>query len=262
MADKYIILKTYDNGFEAELAKGLLEENEIPCELKNELLNSIVPTFAGDMYKLELCVPEDKADIAHQILETYTDSFFTSNLLAEEGALLEGHFKLTSGRHSSRYIEKIKILQNPEKASELCKLLAERLSELEFDVVVGPAYGGIALAFEVARQLDKKFIFTQRKEDVMSIRSGFDLEGIKKAVIIEDIVTTGGSVKEVIDCLKTNNIEVVAVGAIVDRSGGEINFGCEFVPLLTLSVPSWEPDLCDLCRNNVPLTQPGRSDKR
>jgi len=110
MNRNYIILQTYTNGFEAELAKGLLEENGINVELKNELFNSIYPTFAGDMFKLELCVPVDQAETARQILDTFTDSFHTHSLLMESGALLEGHFKLTSGRHSSRYIEKIKIL--------------------------------------------------------------------------------------------------------------------------------------------------------
>lgn len=261
MSENYVIVKTYDNGFEAELAKGLLEENGIPVELKNELINSLCPTFAGDMYRVELCVPEDQAEIANQLLDTYTDGFYTHNLLAEEGALLEGHFLLTSGRHSSRYIEKIKIIQSPAKASALCARLVERLSTLDFDAVVGPAFGGIALAFEIARQMDKKFIFTQRKDDVMSIRSGFDLDAVKNVVIIEDIVTTGGSIMEVIDCLKKHDISVIGIGAIVDRSGGKIDFGCEFAPLLTLSVPSWEPDQCELCQQGIPLTKPGRSDK-
>ncbi len=262
MSENYIIVSTYDNTFEAGLAKGLLEENGIPTELKNELFNSIYPTFAGDMYRLELCVPEVQAELARQILDTYTDGFFTHNMLIEEGALLEGHFLLTSGRHSSRYIEKIKIIQNPEKSSALCSRLAERLAEYDFDVVVGPAYGGIALAYEVARLMQKKFIFTQRTDNVMSIRSGFDLEGIKNVVIIEDIVTTGGSVLEVINCLKARNINVVAVGAIVDRSGGQIDFGCEFIPLLTLSIPSWEAEQCELCTAGTPLTKPGRSEKK
>jgi len=262
MSEKYIILETYTSSFEAELAKGLLEENGIPVELKNELFNSIYPTFAGDMFKLELCVPQEQAETARQVLDTCMDGFCANKVLMEEGALLEGHFLLTSGRHSSRYIEKIKILQNPEQASTLCNLLAERLAGLEYDAVVGPAYGGIALAFEVARQTGKKFIFTQRKDEVMSIRSGFDLEGIKNAVVIEDIVTTGGSVVEVIACLKSLSLNVVAVGAIVDRSGGKTDFGCEFIPLLTLDIPSWEADGCELCKAGIPLIKPGSSDKK
>lgn len=262
MAENYIILETYTNGFEAELAKTLLEENGIKTELKNELINSIYPTFAGDMYKMELCVAEQDAETARQILDTYRDGFSAQKALLEAGALLEGHFQLTSGRHSSRYIEKIRILQNPELASELCRLLAERLSEYEFDAVVGPAYGGIALAFEVARRLQKQFIFTQRKDDTMTVRSGFVLSEIQRVVIIEDIVTTGGSVSEVIDCLKNLNIATSAVGAMVDRSGGKIDFGCPFQALLTLDVPSWEPQDCALCKQGLPLTKPGSSDKK
>lgn len=262
MAENYIILETYTNGFEAELAKTLLEENGIKTELKNELINSIYPTFAGDMYKMELCVAEQDAETARQILDTYRDGFSAQKALLEAGALLEGHFQLTSGRHSSRYIEKIRILQNPELASELCRLLAERLSEYEFDAVVGPAYGGIALAFEVARRMNKQFIFTQRKDEAMSVRGGFVLTGINKVVIIEDIVTTGGSVAEVIACLTRLKIETSAVGAIVDRSGGKIDFGCPFEPLLTLDVPSWEPQDCVLCKQGLPLTKPGSSDKK
>ncbi|MFO7660569.1 MAG: orotate phosphoribosyltransferase [Candidatus Cloacimonadaceae bacterium] len=259
--ENYIVLETYDNAFEAELAKGLLEENGIVVELKNALINSIYPTFAGDMYHLELCVAVDQSEAARLILDTYTDGFTTHKILQQEGALLEGHFQLTSGRHSSRYIEKIRILQNPEQASLLCKMIAERLAEHEFDAVAGPAYGGIALAFETARQLGSRFLFAQRQDEKMTVRSGFDLSAIKSVVIIEDIVTTGGSVKEVIDYFKSVDINVAAIAAIVDRSGGKVDFGCEFIPLLTLDIPSWEAEECPLCKSGTPLTKPGSSDK-
>jgi orotate phosphoribosyltransferase len=262
MSENYIIIGTYDNAFEAGLAKGLLEENGIESELKNELINSLYPTFAGDLYRLELCVPAAKAEAAHQLLEDCTEGFMTHKILLEEQALLEGHFQLTSGRHSSRYIEKIKILQNPGQASELCNMFAEKLSGYDLDAIVGPAFGGIALAFEVARQLQTKFIFTQRKDDKMIIRSGFELEGIRNVAVVEDIVTTGGSVFEVIECLKSLGINVVAVGAIVDRSAGKVDFGCPFLPLLSLDIPSWEPDDCELCNSGIPLTKPGSSDKK
>lgn len=261
MSENYVIIGTYDNIFEAELAKGLLEEYSIPVELKNEMFNSLYPTFAGDMYRLELCVPISQAEAARKILEASTDGFFTHKVLLKEGALLEGHFQLTSGRHSSRYIEKIRILQNPAQASNLCNLLAEHLSGYEFDAVAGPAYGGIALAFDTARILGCQFLFIQRKDDKMSIRSGFNLSSIKKVVIIEDIVTTGGSVLEVIECLKSHEIEVIAVGAIVDRSSGKVDFLCPFIALLTLDIPSWESDSCELCEAGVALTKPGSSDK-
>jgi orotate phosphoribosyltransferase len=214
------------------------------------------------MYRLELCVLAEQVEQARQILDDFTDGYLTHKILLDECALLEGHFQLTSGRHSSKYVEKIRILQNPVKSSELCRMLAEHLSDFVFDVVVGPAFGGIALAFEVARQLQTKFIFTQRKDNLMSIRAGFNLYNIKNAVIVEDIVTTGGSVLEVIECLKSLDINVVAIGAIVDRSGGKVDFGCPFLPLLTLDIPSWEPDDCELCKANVPMFKPGSSDKK
>jgi orotate phosphoribosyltransferase len=261
MSDQYTLLTTFDNAFEADLAKGLLDENGIPARLNNEMINSIYPTFAAGVFALELWVPLEQAETAQSVLETYTDGFFTHRLLKEANALLEGHFLLTSGRHSSRYIEKIKILNDPEKTTQLCKLLAERLTDYEFDAVIGPAYGGIVLAYEVARYNGKSFIFTQRKDDEMTIRSGFDLSKVKKAIIIEDIITTGGSVKEVIACAARHEIGITAVGAIVDRSGGKVDFGCDFVPMLTIDVPSWEADNCELCKADIPLTKPGRSDK-
>jgi orotate phosphoribosyltransferase len=110
--------------------------------------------------------------------------------------------------------------------------------------------------------LEKGFLFTQRIEGVMTIRSGFDLSKVKKAVITEDIITTGGSVKEVITTLKNAGIEVVAVAAIVDRSTEEMDFGCPFLPLLKMDIPSWEADDCVLCQNGIPLTVPGSSDKK
>ena len=127
--------------------------------------------------------------------------------------------------------------------------------------MVGPAYGGIALAFEVASILDKSFVFSQRKDGEMTIRSGFDLSGIKKAVVIEDIVTTGGSVKEVIQCLRDREIEVSMVGALVDRSGGTVDFGVPFVSLLQLDIPTFDPEDCPLCKSGIPITKPGSSDK-
>lgn len=261
MDEQYTLLMEYDNGFEAELAKGLLEENGISVRLNNELTNSIISAFAADMLRLELWVPAGQFEAAKSLLESYTESSYILQLLKETHALLEGHFLLTSGRHSAKYIEKIKILQSPEKTTEMCKQLAERMADYEFDAVIGPAYGGIVLAYEVARYSEKSFIFTQRKEEKMVIRSGFDLTHIKKAIIIEDIITTGGSVMEVIEIAKANRIEITAVGAIVDRSGGKVDFGCDFVPLLTLDIPSWTPEECFICKEGIPLSNPGRSDK-
>ena len=153
-------------------------------------------------------------------------------------------------------------MQNPLLAKTLCSRLAALITDDDVDCVVGPAYGGIALAFEVASILDKNFVFSQRKDGDMVIRSGFDLSEIKKAVVIEDIVTTGGSVKEVIQCLQDRNIEVIKVGALVDRSGGTVDFGVPFVSLLKLDIPTYDPEACPLCSSGIPITKPGSSDKK
>ncbi len=262
MNSDLIKIASYDNVFEAELAKGLLEDSGIEVTLDNEHIMSIYPSFAFDMFRVELKVPLSKAETAGEILASYTDAYITQAVLKEEKALLEGHFLLTSGRHSAQYIEKIRILQNPQKAVVICHKMAERLKDYAFDAVVGPAYGGIVLAYEIAKMLQKPFVFTQRKDDKMVLRDGFDLTGIKKAAIVEDIITTGGSIREVIDCLKHRDIETAVIGAVVDRSGGAVEFGYPQEVLLCLEIPSWSADECELCREGIALTKPGSSDKK
>jgi len=183
------------------------------------------------------------------------------DVLRESKALLKGHFLLTSGRHSEYYVEKIKIINNPKFVDILCEKLAEQLRSIECDLIVGPAYGGIVLAYEVAKKLGKRFVFTQRKDEKMTIRSGFEVYPGDKAVIIEDIITTGGSVKEVIEVLKNNELDVKAIGCIVDRSGGSVDFGYELISLLTMQIETWDADNCPLCKSGVPLIKPGASDK-
>jgi orotate phosphoribosyltransferase len=183
-------------------------------------------------------------------------------ILSDSQALLKGHFILTSGRHSEFYVEKIKIINNPVYVEMLCEKLANLLKDYDCDVVIGPAYGGIVLAFEVARKLNKKFVFSQRKDEKMSIRSGFEIKPGDRAIIIEDIVTTGGSVNEVIALLKSMEVDILAIGCIVDRSGGKANFGCDFVPLLTMNIETFDPQNCPLCDKGLPLIKPGASDKK
>jgi orotate phosphoribosyltransferase len=259
--ENYITIAKFENIFEADLARSLLEDNGFEVNLLNERVVSMAPGIASSRLSLELQVPESQEAAAKAVLFDSANSSDTETLLKNEGAILEGHFKLTSGRHSNLYIEKIRLLQNPSLAKTLCARLAELIADSDIDCVVGPAYGGIALAFEVASLLDKSFVFSQRKDGEMVIRSGFDLSGIKKAVVIEDIVTTGGSVKEVIQCLKDRSIEVSMVGALVDRSGGTVDFGVPFVSLLQLDIPTYDPDECPLCQSGIPITKPGSSDK-
>ena len=183
-------------------------------------------------------------------------------ILSDCKALLQGHFLLTSGKHSEYYVEKIKIINNPVYVEKLCAELSKKLQGVDCDVIIGPAYGGIVLAYEVAKQLGKKFVFTQRKDEVMTIRTGFEIMPKQKAIIVEDIVTTGGSVHEVIATLKNMDVIVQAVACIVDRSNGKADFGCEFIPLHTMQIETFEANDCPFCKNNIPLVKPGASDKK
>ena len=184
------------------------------------------------------------------------------SILEQTKALLKGHFLLTSGRHSEYYVEKIRIINQPDKVEILCKELANRLQQIDCDIVVGPAYGGIVLAYEVAKNLKKQFVFTQRKDEKMSIRSGFQVKAGMKAIIIEDIVTTGGSVMEVKELLTEMGVAITAIGLIVDRSNGKVDFGIPTFPLLTMDIQSWEATECPLCKQEIPVHKPGASDKK
>ena len=256
-----VTIASYTNPFEADLAKSLLEDFGFEVVLLNERMMSMYPSIAGDMYMIELQVPETEEEEAKRILTNLEDTDYVNHILTNEAALLEGHFLLTSGKHSNRYIEKIKVLQNPHAAHDLCKRLAKRLEDYEFDAVVGPAYGGIVLAFETAYLLGKGFLFTQRKDGIMSIRSGFDLHKIKKVAVIEDILSTGGSVREVMSCMANSGLEVVAIAVLVDRSGGKLEFGAPLESLFSIEIPAWEPAECELCKQGIPLVVPGSSDK-
>jgi len=182
-------------------------------------------------------------------------------ILVETGAFLEGHFQLTSGKHSKYYVEKIKLIQYPEYVNRIGKAFAQKCVHLDFDVVVSPALGAIVLGYEVAKHMGKRFVFTQRKEGIMSIRSGFNLQPQEKVLIIEDITTTGGSVFEVIECVKKSQVEVACIGLVVDRSGGSIDFGYPTIPLLTLKIEAYDPAHCPLCKDGIPITKPGSSGK-
>ncbi len=261
MVRNLVTIAEFTDSFEAEVAKSFLEEAGFEVFLQNERFQSMYSSIAGDMYPIELQVYAEFEAEASGLLNDQGDSYLTNAILQEEGALLEGHFLLTSGNHSNRYIEKIRVLQNPQATHNLCEKLAHRLAVYDFDTVIGPAYGAIVLAFEVARILGKQFVFTQRKDEKMVFRSGFDLSNTKKAVIIEDIVSTGGSVSEVVNCARDKGIDVVAIGLLVDRSGGKLDFGLPVESLLSIEVPLWRPEECDLCKQGLHLVKPGSSDK-
>jgi orotate phosphoribosyltransferase len=261
--DKVLVtIAKFDDNFEADLAKAFLEDHGITAFLKNELVYSMIPGILPGKFDIELQVGAADEERAREILSQQQNQPEIKKILIGNEAILEGHFLLTSGKHSGTYVEKIRLLQNPQAAAQVCEMLADLLEPYEFDTVAGPAYGGIVLAFEVAKILGKNFIFTQRKDGEMTVRGGFDLSMVKKAVVIEDIVTTGGSVMEVIDCLKSRGIKLQAVASIVDRSGDKADFDIPYISLLKLDFPVWEADACPLCQEGVPLVKPGASDKK
>lgn len=178
-------------------------------------------------------------------------------IFEESGALLKGHFRLTSGRHSNRYMQCAKVLQYPQHSARLGEELAQAWKNQGIDVVIGPAMGGIIVAHEVGRALGTKVLFTERENGTMTLRRGFELSPGQKALVVEDVITTGGSVKEVIEVVRKLGAEPVGVGVLVDRSGGAIDFGIPHVSLLKLEIESFEPESCPLCEQGIPAIKPG-----
>lgn len=173
-------------------------------------------------------------------------------------ALLEGHFLLTSGRHSNQYFQCAKVLQYPEYTSQICSLIADHFKDYEIDTVIAPAMGGMIVGYEVARQLNKRSIFTERENKEMTLRRGFTLAKGEKVLVCEDVVTTGGSVFEVIEIVKQFGAKVVGIGSIVDRSNGKVDFGYDFFPSLRLEAVSYLPEDCALCKEGkIELVKPG-----
>lgn len=176
------------------------------------------------------------------------------NIFQETGVLQEGHFLLTSGYHSARYLQCAKVLQYPQKAEILCRSLIELVcgknnsnSIGKVDLVIGPATGGIVIAYEVARQLGVRAIFSERIEGNIQLRRGFEIGKAEKVLVVEDVVTTGGSVQEVIDLVRSYGGNLAAVAGLVDRSDGELDFGLPAHFLLPLKVESYHPEDCPLC---------------
>ncbi len=179
------------------------------------------------------------------------------DIFKKTGALLQGHFLLTSGRHSNMYFQCAKVLQYPEYTEQVCRILAEYFKDYEIDTVISPAMGGIIVGQEVARQLNKRSIFAEREDKKLTLRRGFTIEKGEKVLVCEDVVTTGGSVFEVIEIVKAQGGEVVGVGFIVDRSNGKVGFGYPQKSTMKMEVISYTPDECPLCKENIPLVKPG-----
>jgi orotate phosphoribosyltransferase len=180
-------------------------------------------------------------------------------IFKEAGVLLEGHFKLTSGRHSNRYLQCAKIFRNTKYSEELCAALAEKYRNEGIEIVIGPAMGAVQMAYEVSRALQCENFFTERGEDgKMTLRRGFIVQPGQRVLVVEDVVTTGGSVREVMDLVRKSGGVIAGVGSIVDRTGGEIDFGVPYQAVVSLSVESWEPQDCPLCQEGAPApVKPG-----
>ena len=184
------------------------------------------------------------------------------DLLIKTGAIMNGHFLLTSGLHSPHYVEKFNVLQHPEYTEKLCQAMAEKFNDANIETVVGPVTGGVLLAHETGKALGTRAIFTERENGKMTFRRGFTLHEGERVLIVEDIVTTGGSIKEVIDVVKSQGGIPVAVSMLVDRSSGKANFGdVPSTALLHMDVETYAAEDCPLCKQNIPLTKRGRTGK-
>jgi len=182
-------------------------------------------------------------------------------ILEKTGALLDGHFILTSGLHSPHYIEKFRVLEQPRYTEILCKEMAAKFKDDGVTLVVGPMTGGIILAYEVGKQLGAKAIFTERVDGKMKFRRGFTVSPTNRVLIVEDIISTGGSVHEVIEEVRKFNPVIVGLSCIVDRSSGTAKFNIPFKPLLTIDVVTYDPSTCPLCKSGSKPVKPGSTNK-
>ena len=183
------------------------------------------------------------------------------DLLKDSGAFLEGHFLLTSGRHSNRYIEKFRLMESPEHLDKICQKMSEQFNADSVDIVLGAAIGGILLSSGVAKYIGKKGIFTERVQEKMELRRGFEIKENSNVLIVEDIVSTGGSIFELIEVVNNCNANVVGVTSIVHRSMEDISFDCPYKPLLNYPVESWDANEIPDWLEKTPITVHGRSGK-
>ncbi|MGH7310205.1 MAG: orotate phosphoribosyltransferase [Candidatus Rokuibacteriota bacterium] len=181
----------------------------------------------------------------------------TLALYEKTSALLRGHFRLTSGLHSDVYLQSALVLQHPEFAAALGQALAVPFRDAAAGVVLAPAIGGILVAHEVARALGTRALFTERDNGVMTLRRGFALSPGERCLVVEDVVTTGGSTREVIECVGAHGGVTVGVGMLIDRSGGAAQFDVPHVALARVTTTTWSPESCPLCRTGSQAVKPG-----
>ena len=177
----------------------------------------------------------------------------------EAGAIQKGHFKLTSGVHSDTYIQCAQVMQYPGFMHNLCSELGKKFRGDDIDVIVGPAIGGIIMAHVMAQVLGPwvRAIFTERENGKMTLRRSFEIKEGEKVLVVEDVTTTGSSVREVIDIVNSRKGKVVGVGVLIDRSGGKVDFGIKTEKLLTVDIKTFLPEECPLCKKGIPVVKPG-----
>jgi len=178
-------------------------------------------------------------------------------IFRESNALLEGHFQLTSGLHSNQYFQCAKVLQYPKYLHLLAGEIAKHFEYSDVEVVISPAIGGVVVGTEVGRMLRARTLFTERKDAKMELRRGFEIRPGERCLVVEDVVTTGGSVFEVVDIVNREKGRLAGVGYIVDRSNGKIKFDSKYFSVLQLDVVAHEPEECPLCKEGIPVIKPG-----
>ena len=186
-----------------------------------------------------------------------TDTAAVLDRFRRAGALLEGHFRLTSGRHSPGYLQCALVLQHPREAEALGAAIADRVRGLDVQTVLSPALGGIVIGQEVGRALGVRALFAERQDGRLTLRRGFSLEAGERVLVVEDVVTTGGSTRETIDVAREARAVVVGAAAIIDRSGGQQKIDVPFHVLAEVSLPTYDAEACPLCRAGMPVVKPG-----
>jgi len=179
------------------------------------------------------------------------------DLFRKSGALLEGHFRLSSGLHSTGYLQCALVLQHPAVAEALARVIAAKVRELRPTVVLSPALGGVVVGQEVARALGVRAIFAERQDGVLVLRRGFMIAESDRVLVVEDVLTTGGSTRETMQVATAAGGQVVGVASIVDRSGGTATFDVPYEALLDIALPTYQPDACPLCAQGLPVVKPG-----
>ena len=179
------------------------------------------------------------------------------DLFRQSGALLEGHFRLSSGLHSNRYLQSARVLQHPEFATALGAALAERIRHLGATVIISPALGGIVIGQEVGRALGVRAIFAERQDGQLLLRRGFTMSSSDRAVVVEDVITTGGSTLETMEVAKAAGAGVIGAAAIIDRGNDVARLGIPLYALVKLEVPTYDPESCPLCGKGQPVVKPG-----